>query len=241
MQFERHVRDWNEMAADPFWAVLTGKRDWDLQEFFATGDEDAGSLFARTQQLGLPRDRLRALDFGCGVGRVTRRLAEQFVETVGVDVSRPMLELARRYNPECLFHLSRRDDLGDFPDSHFDLVYSLIVLQHQPTSMAIENYLREFVRVLRPGGLLAFQLPSSMPLRYRLAPRRRAYRLLHAAGIGAHRLLQWKLFPMKMTAMKAGRVSHVIERSGGRVLHSEAHTGSGPIPSRMYYCTKDGE
>lgn len=239
MDFEAHIRDWEEMAKDPLWAVLAGKRDWDVDEFFATGEADVRSLLTIAERLGLPKSRTRALDFGCGVGRVTRQLAGHFEECWGVDVSRHMLEIAAEYSPRCRFHLNRRRDLSHFPDFHFDLVYTVIVLQHQPNRQVIESYLREFVRVLRPQGLLAFHLPSEMPFRYWLAPRRRAYRLLHAAGVGPERLLQWRLFPMKMTAVPQKRVISVIKSSGSRLLLAEPHSGSGAIPSMMYYCTRD--
>jgi SAM-dependent methyltransferase len=240
MQFEAHIRDWEEMAADPFWAVLTGKRHWDTAEFFATGETDVRNLLGVADQLGLLKDsRARALDFGCGVGRITRQLALHFEECHGVDVSKQMLEIAAKYNPSCHFHLNLRKDLSDFPDSHFDLVYTVIVLQHQPNREVIESYIREFIRVLRPQGLLAFHLPSKMPFRYRLAPRRRVYKLLHSAGVRPERLRQWRLFPMKMTAVPQKRVMSVIRSSGGRLLLTEPHGGSGPIPSIMYYCTRD--
>ena len=240
MEFEAHIRDWEEMAADPFWAVLTGKRHWEVAEFFATGEADVRNLLGIADRLGLLKDsRARALDFGCGVGRITRQLARHFEECYGVDVSKQMLEIAAKYNPSCRFHLNLRKDLSDFPDSHFDLVYTVIVLQHQPNREVIESYLREFIRVLRPQGLLAFHLPSKMPFRYRLAPRRRVYKLLHAAGVGPERLRQWRLFPMKMTAVPQKRVMSVIRSSGGRLLLAEPHSGSGPIPSIMYYCTRD--
>jgi SAM-dependent methyltransferase len=239
-RLEAHFRDWEEMAAqDPFWAVLTGKRDWELEEFFASGEADVAELLSAAERLGVPRERLRALDFGCGVGRVTRHLGKYFAECWGVDVSQTMLQLAEKHNPDCRFHLNRRSDLRDFPESHFDLVYSVIVLQHQPDLQMIENYIREFIRILRPQGLLAFHLPSRIPFRYWLAPRRRAYRVLHAAGVGPERLRNWKLFPMRMTAVRPERVQSVIECAEGRLMLAEPHRASGPIPSRMYYCTKD--
>jgi len=239
MRFEDHVEDWEELAKAPFSAILTGRRDWNLEDFFSTGKADAERLFAAAARFGLPRERARALDFGCGVGRITGRLAEHFRESWGVDVSAQMLRLAEEYNPSCRFHLSQRSDLRDFPDSHFDLVYSVLVLQHQLSRAVIESYLAEFVRVLRPEGLLAFHLPSKLPLRYRLAPRRRAYRLLRSLGISPHRLRCWKLSPMKMTAIPSDRVTCCIHSSGGRLLLAEPHHGSGSIPSLMYYCTKD--
>jgi trans-aconitate methyltransferase len=159
MQFEAHIRDWEEMAKNPLWAILTGKRDWNIEEFFATGEADVRSLLLIADRLGLPKDRFRALDFGCGVGRITRQLVRHFQECWGVDVSTQMLQLAEKYNPPCRFHLNTRGDLRDFPDHYFDLVYTVIVLQHQPNREIIESYIREFIRVLRPQGLLAFHSP----------------------------------------------------------------------------------
>jgi 2-polyprenyl-3-methyl-5-hydroxy-6-metoxy-1,4-benzoquinol methylase len=238
MKFETHVQDWEALAKDPLWAVLTEKRGWSVDEFFATGEADVQALMASVAALGFPRERIRVLDFGCGVGRLTRQLSKHFQECWGVDVSRQMLELAAKYNPSSHFHLNQRTDLQDFPSNHFDLIYSLIVLQHQPDAKVIAAYLREFMRVLRPQGLLAFQLPSRMPLRYRLGPRRRAYKLLHTAGFEPERLLRWKLCPMTMTAVDPSDVESILTAAGGHLLKTEPHDGSRPIPSMMYYVTK---
>ena len=99
------ARDWDDLAlVDPYWAVLAaeGKRDggWGLDEFFATGEADVEQILATADQLGRPARRERALDFGCGVGRLTRALARRFDEAVGVDVSARMLEQARRLNAD---------------------------------------------------------------------------------------------------------------------------------------------
>ena len=51
----------------------------------------------------------------------------------------------------------------------------MIVLQHVPDREAIESYVREFCRVLRPGGLAVFPLPSHIPAIFRLQWRRRLY------------------------------------------------------------------
>ena len=49
-------------------------------------------------------------------------------------------------------------DLNPFPSNHFDLVYSYVTFQHMPRQV-FERYLEEINRVLKPQGLLAFQLP----------------------------------------------------------------------------------
>src|SRR5436190_168234 len=70
----------------------------------------------------------------------------------------------------------------------FDLVLSSVVLQHVPRREWIEGYLREFVRVLAPGGAIVFTLPSHIPLVFRAQWRRRLYRALRHAGGSADTL-----------------------------------------------------
>lgn len=73
-----------------------------------------------------------------------------------------MLQVARRHNrygERCQYRLNDRDDLVQFADGAFDLVYSHLVLQHMAPSFS-RRYIQEFIRILRPGGLAIFQVPS---------------------------------------------------------------------------------
>jgi SAM-dependent methyltransferase len=111
-----------------------------------------------------------ALDFGCGVGRLTQALAKHFSRVVGIDVSEPMVAHARRLNrhgERVTYYANPRADLRVVGDARFDVVYTDLVLQHMPPAQAL-GYIAEFVRVLRPGGFLVFQLPSHK--RAELAP-----------------------------------------------------------------------
>lgn len=165
-ELERHWNAWGE--EDPFWAILSvpelrGNR-WDVERFFATGVTEVDAVVRRLDVLGPQVRRRRALDFGCGVGRVTQALADRFEECDGVDIATSMVALARRLNrhgPRCRYHLNTQPHLGLFDDATFDFVYSNIVLQHMQPALST-NYLREFVRVLVPGGVAAFQLPSEL-------------------------------------------------------------------------------
>jgi SAM-dependent methyltransferase len=158
---------WNEAGkVDPFWSVLAdpdkkGNR-WQVEEFFRTGVEEIDRLMDYIASLGAGLRTGRALDFGCGPGRLTQALGRDFARVDGVDISPSMIELAKQLNgrPDlCHYHVNGADDLRIFPDGSFDFIYTSMTLQHlKPRNT--RRYLREFLRVLAPEGLLVFQLPS---------------------------------------------------------------------------------
>jgi SAM-dependent methyltransferase len=164
-------RDWNGLATkDAMWAVLTGplgaERKWDPDAFFKTGADEIAALLDRLRAAGasLPATESsgRALDFGCGPGRLTQALAGQFARADGVDISAVMVEEARRLNrhgERCTYHVNDRNDLSLFPDRTFDFIYSSITLQHMEPQFS-RRYIAEFFRVAAPGGIAVFQIPS---------------------------------------------------------------------------------
>ncbi|HEX6200041.1 MAG TPA: class I SAM-dependent methyltransferase [Thermoanaerobaculia bacterium] len=221
---------------DPFWAVLTDPAKkgggWDPEEFFATGRAEVAALLESVGHL-LP-GRARALDFGCGPGRLTQALAERFERVDGVDVAPSMVELARRLDrsgERAVYHLNPAPDLALFADGAFDLAYSNITLQHVPPRLA-EGYLAELVRVLRPGGVLVFQLPAGrtggadglLP-RLRRALRRSAPRALHRLW----RRVTARGEPfLDMNAIPRERVVALVEEAGGRVEAAQPDDAPGP-------------
>jgi SAM-dependent methyltransferase len=230
MMLNHHLRDWEDLAEqDPLWAILSvdekARGGWDMQEFFDTGGPEMHRIMAHARRLGHPIDTHRALDFGCGVGRVTRAMSHHFDVVVGVDISPTMLESARRLNeayPTCEFEFNDRPDLESFGDREFDFIYSSIVLQHVPGRETIEAYIREFVRVLRPGGLIVFQLPSAIPARYRLQPRRRAYSVLRSLGVSPSILrARLRLHPIRMNSIPEPRVVEVLDAEHADLLEVE--------------------
>jgi len=160
---------WDRAASiDPMWAVLSDPakrgRQWRTNEFFATGRREVSLLLYQLSHLSHSPRTGSALDFGCGLGRLTQALAATFEWVVGVDVSANMVSLANRLNqfgPRVTYLLNDRPDLSRIQSASFDLVYSDIVLQHIPSDQS-RVYVAEFVRVLRPGGIAVFQLPSEL-------------------------------------------------------------------------------
>ena len=167
MDLNELQQNWDEFGkTDPLWAILTEADrkggQWDLEEFFASGRQDIARVMEQAEVLGYPARRESALDFGCGVGRLTQALCPWFERCCGVDIAPSMIDLARQYNTygnRCQYFLNACGDLRIFADASFDLVYSRIVLQHMEPRYSTA-YIREFVRVLRTGGLVVFQIPA---------------------------------------------------------------------------------
>jgi len=246
---QRQKQDWNELGKlDPLWAVLSDPvrqfGRWDLDEFFRTGEELVRVTLERGAAHGLPHRHERALDFGCAVGRLTRALASRFVQCRGVDISEEMIRRARELNadlPNCSYEVNNESDLRMFPSGRFDFILSVLVLQHLPDKRSIFAFIAEFLRVLAPGGLLVFQLPSFIPFRNRLQPRRRAYQVLRGVGL-AHSFLYCSLGlnPIHMNFIPRDDVLAFLGRSGGRVVFEETQVvlQKGSIRSTTYYVTK---
>jgi len=160
---------WDDFAKyDPLWAILSDPtkagRQWDLPRFLETGRREISLLFYQLRALGLAVERRAALDFGCGVGRLSQPLASHFDRVVGVDVSAEMIRLANAINqyPDRVRYVCNvRDDLEIFDAGEFGFIYSNVVLQHIAPDRAL-SYLAEMLRVLAGGGLLVFQLPSHL-------------------------------------------------------------------------------
>jgi SAM-dependent methyltransferase len=151
---------------DPLWSILTreGKQGgrWETGEFFETGIAMVGRLLPEVQSLQPALGRHRALDFGCGVGRLTQALAEHFDQVIGVDIAPSMIEKAKylnKFGERCSYFVNDVSDMNMFPEDYFDFILTEYVLQHMNPSFA-KNYLLEFLRILKPAGMLVFQLPS---------------------------------------------------------------------------------
>ena len=167
MKLQKLQKNWEEFAqTDPLWAILTdpAKKDnkWKIKDFFKTGVEEIDEVMRYFKSLKISFSRKKALDFGCGVGRLTQALVPYFDEICGVDIAFPMIELAKKFNKHgdtCNYYLNKTDDLRIFDDNSFDFIYSNLVLQHMRPKYS-KNYIKEFIRVLSPNGVLIFQQPS---------------------------------------------------------------------------------
>lgn len=250
MRLNATRRHWNALAErDAFWAVLaeSDKRGgrWKPEEFFASGEAAIAAELAWVRR-HRPNLRLgRALDFGCGLGRLSQALAGQFAQVEGVDISEAMLGLARQFNrhPERVqYRHNTAPDLRLYPSGHFDYVTSDITLQHMEPRYA-RGYLAEFVRVCAPGGVIAFQLPDHIPpdpkerFKFSWWPPTLWTRVVR---FGRRQWRQW--FPpepvMEMHAIPRTEVIAWLERSGAQVLDVQSNDAAGRhITSYRYLAT----
>ncbi|PSK92953.1 methyltransferase family protein [Murinocardiopsis flavida] len=216
--------DWTRLGTDdPLWAILShaDKRggQWDEREFLETGRTEIDAAVAWLDRLGVRPATERALDFGCGAGRLSIALTDHFAEVVGIDIAEPMLVHARRLDcaGQVRYLHNTRPDLACLQTGTIDFCYSNLVLQHMPPELAA-GYLREFLRVLRPGGAVVVGIPdlyrrSAVGLLSRFTPRPLA-RLVqrHVLGYPA---------PMRMHTMPGDAVRALAAANGARVVAAE--------------------
>jgi len=161
---DRMRADWNRRAhEDAYYYVAFGRRGQEDEEFFATAGDVVRSLTAELKRLDR---RDRALEIGCGPGRLMRPMARLFGRIDGVDVADEMIRIARERLagiPNAHAHHGSGADLAPFPDETFDFVYSYAVFQHIPSRDVVFGYLREARRVLRTGGILRCQINGLPP------------------------------------------------------------------------------
>jgi ubiquinone/menaquinone biosynthesis C-methylase UbiE len=159
-------RRWEDLAQlDPMWAIASDPEKqygkWDHVDFFETGRAEVQEILDLVEGLGIEISRGVALDFGCGIGRLTQALGEQFEICYGIDISATMIRLAREYNllgERCRYIVNESADLNILGDSSIDFIYTAEVLQHVDTSL-MERYLIEFVRVIKTSGAIVFHIP----------------------------------------------------------------------------------
>jgi SAM-dependent methyltransferase len=157
---KQHLRDlWEDAArADAQWFVLT---DHSLSEeqFYKQGRDEIAASMAYLEERGLVDQKRRALDFGCGLGRLSVALADYYEHVDGVDIAQEMVDRARPHD-RVSYH--RLDDLW-LLDGDYDLIYSDITLQHNP-SVLQEPYVKSFIRLLSPEGIAVFDITAGRGL-----------------------------------------------------------------------------
>ena len=169
--FDRVSRQWTLLGNDdPFWSVIT-QPEYSIENFFENSQQFyiSGSHSCNVFLDALRRNKINplnlsdCLEIGCGVGRVTKYLAQIFSNVIAVDVSKPHLDLLENYlNLEGISnvdvrHFNSVESFKYLPQ--VDSIYSIITLQHNPPPV-ITWILQCLLASLNPGGIAYFQIPT---------------------------------------------------------------------------------
>lgn len=171
LAFERTQSVWQLLGeTQPHWSVLSAPQFRPDQladaraEFDEYGRKHADELINVLSRNGLDgTNGLVALELGCGVGRTTRWIAESFEHVTGYDISRSHLDVAASELASAKVsnvELAQISTVADFDRLvRVDVVYSVIVLQHNPP-VVIDVCLRQLLAALKPGGIAVIQIPT---------------------------------------------------------------------------------
>lgn len=209
--FEHVNRSWQHLGeTDPYWSVLTAPEyrgrptDEHVDLFFASGAAEVDRFQKALVRSGVSLNgQGSCLEYGCGLGRVTRHLSPLFSHMIGVDISEAHLKLARDLAEKDgvhgidWMHLDTLDRLQDLPE--VDFIYSVIVLQHNPPPV-IERILTAFARILKPGGVAYFQVPT--------------YRVDYEFRLEEYMNKQLGRHEMEMHVFPQERVFEIFQRAG---------------------------
>lgn len=112
----------------PYFYVLTDPqfKSGPNDLFWQSGSDVASNIFTQLDDAGLNPETLSFAELGSGVGRVLNPMANLVARVTGYDISSEMIDVCQTHFPNLACHLYT----GDLPNKAYDVVYSVITLQH---------------------------------------------------------------------------------------------------------------
>ena len=170
--FAKVSAQWHHLGeTEPHWSVITSQSymqsnlgDNNHAAFYASGHAELTVFDAALARAGLGQQVFgTCFELGCGVGRVTAALAGRCQQVMGIDISAHHIKLAEEHAQakgltNVHWHHATGVDTA-VPEGGFDLLYTRIVLQHNPPPV-MHHLLNKLLAQMNPGGVAYFQLPT---------------------------------------------------------------------------------
>jgi 2-polyprenyl-3-methyl-5-hydroxy-6-metoxy-1,4-benzoquinol methylase len=253
---KRTERSWEYYGKnDPYYGVLTQERysrerwsDGAKQEFFATGEQYIASVSEMVHRwFGESLQPTRALDFGCGVGRLALALARRSGSVVGVDISESMLAVAARNASERgLGNVTfvQGDDTLSRVSGQFDFIHSFIVFQHIPQKRGTAIF-EKLVELLQREGVgvlhVTYSYSRSASIGRRIVKAARQYIPFVAGIFNLRKGKPFGLPQMEMNEYDLNRLLQILQDSGCHDVHlrfSETSLHRHPFYGVSFYFRK---
>lgn len=213
--FSRIQETWEHLGGtDPYWSVITHEEykhqniEKNREKFYLSGRDELAILLNSLERNGLDyRGYQDCLEFGCGIGRITRWLAEKFSKVYGYDISQSHLSHAKAYLEQtgisnvCFEHIKTPQDFYNLPK--VDVVYSIIVLQHNPPPI-MALMIGEMIKALRHGGVAFFQVPT--------------YRLGYQFDLENYLLDHSPKQEFEMHILPQKKIFEIVDRENGKMI-----------------------
>ncbi len=158
------------------------------------------------------------LDFGCGWGRIMRFFLKDIESSAlhGVDIDEAMITVCKQSNLNCEFRVISPLPPVPFAEEMFDIIYLYSVFTHLSEAAHLE-WLDEFRRILKPGGLL---IATTRP---------RAF-ILHCAELRGQNVETWQTGAAR-SFVDTEQMLRVYD--SGEFCHSA--TGGGVVQDKSFY------
>ncbi len=108
-----------------------------------------------TKALNLVGEKKRVLEIGCATGQISRRLAENGCEVIGIEINKESAEIAKKYCKAVL--ICDVETIEDFLHHDFDFILLLDVLEHLRSPLALLEKLKTYIK---KGGSIVVSLPN---------------------------------------------------------------------------------
>lgn len=237
-------------SKEPYFAVITYPKfrinnlnSEALHDFFSSGEQHINHVLnVVREQLNSNFSPKKAIDFGCGTGRLVIPLAKICNEVVGIDVSQSMLkETKKNCDAQSLYNvkfIKSDDELSQLLGS-YDFIHSFIVFQHIPVNRG-EKIISNLINHLSPLGVGVFHLTynrNTSRLHKAVHWFRRNIPLFH----NLINVVQGKNFsePMiQMNQYNLNRIFHIFQENGIKNVFSEFTCHGSVHEGMIFYFSK---